>query len=154
MLHVLDPPDSIARRANFLPASFRCSWTGGGPDVAWVHIVGELDIATTPQLERMLRDALLAARMVVLDLRRLAFMDSCGAHAIVDAASRARQGARRLIVLRGPPHVALVLTLTGHRDDVEILDLDPCHPPVQVLLQLAVEERRLPAAIGGQSTVR
>jgi anti-sigma B factor antagonist len=137
MLHALVLPDSITGRADFLPPRFHCSWTGGGPDAAWVHVVGELDIATTPQLERTLRDAQLEARLVVLDLRELAFMDSTGVHAIVNAGIRARQGARRLLVLRGPPHVDRAFTLAGRRDDVEIHGLDPLDPPVELLLQLA-----------------
>ena len=140
MLHALVLPDSFAGRADFLPPAFDCSWTGGGPDAAWVHVAGELDIATTPQLERTLRDAQLEARLVVLDLRGLAFMDSSGVHAIASATIRARQVARRLIVLRGPPNVERIFTLTGIIDDVEIHDLDPVEPPVQVLLRLAGEK--------------
>jgi anti-sigma B factor antagonist len=137
MLDALVLPDSIAGRAHFVPPSFGCSWTGGGPDGSWVHVVGELDIATTPELERTLREAQLEARLVVLDLRELAFIDSSGVHAIVNAGIRARQAARRLLVLRGPPNVDRVFTLAGRRDDVEIHDLDPVEPPVQALLQLA-----------------
>ena len=95
-------PDSIAGRADFLPPSFACSWTDGGPDAAWVHVAGELDIATTPQLERTLREAQLQARLVVLDLRELAFIDSSGVHAIVNAGIRARQPAAGCSRLRGP----------------------------------------------------
>ena len=137
MLNALVLPDSIAGRTDFLPPRFDCSCTGGGPDAAWVHVVGELDIATTPQLERTLREAQLEARLVVLDLRELLFMDSSGVHAIVNAGIRARQAARRLLVLRGPPNVDGVFTLAGRRDAVEIRDLDPVDPPVQALLQLA-----------------
>ena len=41
------------------------------------------------------------AQLVVLDLRELAFMDSSGVHAIVNASIRARQVGRRLVLLRG-----------------------------------------------------
>ena len=102
-----------------------------------MRVVGELDIATTPQLERTLREAQLEARLVVLDLRELLFIDSSGVHAIVNAGIRARQAARRLLVLRGPPNVDRVFTLAGRRDDVEIHDLDPVEPLVHALLQLA-----------------
>jgi anti-anti-sigma factor len=137
MLDALVLPDSIAGRADFLPRSFGCSWTGGGPDVAWVHVVGELDIATAPQLDRTLREAQLEARLVVLDLRELVFMDSSAVHAVIKAGIRARQAARRLLVLRGPPNVDRAFTLAGRRDAVEFHDLDPVDPPVQALLQLA-----------------
>ena len=133
MLHALVLSDSIAGRADFLPPTFECSWTGGGPDAAWVHVVGELDIATTPQLERTLRDAQRQARVVVLDLRELAFMDSAGVHAIVTAGIRARRVARRLLVLSGPMHVDRIFTLTGRRNDVEIHNLDLGERPVHLL---------------------
>lgn len=132
--------DSIAGRADVLPPAFVCSWRDGGLNAAWVDVAGELDIATTPQLERTLAQAQLQARLVVLDLRGLAFMDSSGVHAIASAGIRARQVARRLLVLRGPPHVDRLFTLAGRRDDVEIHDLDPLDPPVELLLQLAEEE--------------
>jgi anti-sigma B factor antagonist len=130
-------PDWISRRAAALRPAFVCSLTNRGPDVAWVHVAGELDIATAPRLEQTLRDAQGPARLVVLDLRELLFIDSSGVHAIVNAGIRARQAARRLLVLRGPPNVDRVFTLAGRRDDVEIHDLDPVEPPVQALLQLA-----------------
>jgi anti-sigma B factor antagonist len=76
----------------------------------------------------------------VLDLRELDFMDCSGVHTIVDASSRARQAGRRLVLLRGPPNVDRVLTLTGSAGDLEIGDLDPGEPPAQVLLQLARED--------------
>jgi anti-anti-sigma factor len=136
MPDVLVPPDSIAGRVDFLPPAFECSRTGGGQDAAWVHLAGELDIATTPQLEQTLRDSQLGARLVVLDLRGLAYMDSSGVHASI----RARELGRQMVVLRGPPNVDRSLTLSGSIDDVEIHDLDRGEPPVQVLLQLVDED--------------
>jgi anti-sigma B factor antagonist len=133
-------PDSIAGRADVLPPAFVCSWRDGGLDAAWVHVAGELDIATTPQLERTLGQAQLQAQLVVLDLRALAFMDSTGVHAIAGASIRARQVARRLVVLRGPPDVDRIFTLSGRVDDLEIHDLDPVESPPQVLLRLAGAE--------------
>ena len=130
------PADSIAGRADILPPAFVCSRTNGGLDAAWVHVAGDLDVATTPQLERMLRDAQSQARLVVLDLRELAFMDCCGAHAIVNASISARQLGRRLVLLRGPPNVDRVFTLTGSSGAVEIadLELDPAALRVHALL--------------------
>lgn len=67
-------------------------------------------------------------------------MDSSGVHAIVNAGIRARQAARRQLVLRGPPHVDHVITLAGRRDDVEVHDVGPAESPVHVPLQLADKE--------------
>jgi hypothetical protein len=63
--------DPIVERANTMPPAFRRWWTNGGRDEAWVHLAGELDVATTPRLERALREP--------------AFIDSSGVHASVDA---------------------------------------------------------------------
>jgi anti-sigma B factor antagonist len=136
-------PDSIAGRAGELPPAFACSWTDGGRDAAWIHIAGELDLATVSRLEQTLCRAELQARLVVLDLRELAFMDSSGVHAIVSASRRARQAGGRLVLLRGPPNVDRMFVLTGSSGDVEIGDLGSGEPPVQVLLQLADRERAL-----------
>ena len=104
-------PARDVARADCLPPPFACSSRNGGLDVAWVYVGGELDIATTPRLERTL-DAC-KARLVVLDLRELAFIDICGMHAIIDAGVRARQAGRRLVLVRVPSSLGRVLTLTG-----------------------------------------
>jgi len=52
-----------------------------------VHVAGALDIATSPELERTLEE--LNARLVVLDMRELGFMDCAGVHTIVAASRRA-----------------------------------------------------------------
>jgi anti-anti-sigma factor len=84
-----------------------------------VHAAGELDIATTAQLELTLREAVLRSRLVVLDLRDLAFIDSCGVHVIDNASDRARRLGRRP-VLRGRPNVTRILALTSITDDFEL----------------------------------
>ena len=97
----LAPP--IGRRPPAPPSKFQCSWTDDGLDAAWVRLSGELDVATAPRLERLLREPPLQARVIVLDLRDLAFVDSSGVHAIVDASVRSRQAGRRMLLLRGRP---------------------------------------------------
>jgi anti-anti-sigma factor len=100
-------------------AAFECSLSCGDEDVVCVHAAGELDIASAPQLELTLRQAVLGSRLVVLDLRDLSFMDSCGVHVIDDASDRARHLGRRLVVLRGPAHVTRILALTSITDCFE-----------------------------------
>ena len=102
---------------------FECSCTDGTLDAAWVQVAGALDIASTPRLAQMLRDA--EAQLVVLDLRGLAFIDCSGVKVIVDASSRARRLGRQLLLLRGPAHVERIFTLTGHANAVETGDLGP-----------------------------
>lgn len=117
-------PDPIGGRLDFLPPDFACSWTTGGLDAGWVQVTGELDIATTPQLDRTLLEPQLQTHLVVLDLRKLAFMDTCGVHAIVEASIRARNAGHRLVVVHASPDINRLFTLTGSSDDVEIGDLD------------------------------
>ena len=115
--------DPVADRAA-ATQPFVCTRTDGGLDAAWVHVAGALDIATTPQLVRTLRESQSHAQVVVLDLRELAFMDCSGVHAIVDASSWARRAGRQLVVLRGPAHVDRIFSLTGNADAV---DREPSH---------------------------
>ena len=137
------PTTSHLGRANSLAPPFECTWSEGGLNAAWVHLTGELDVDTTPQLEETLSHPDSQARLVVVDMRELAFMDSSGVHAIVNASARARQRGSRLVILRGPPDVDRVFTLTGNCDDVEGGDVEPVEPSVQALLRLGVEDSPL-----------
>ncbi len=104
--------DPLPARTDVLPPPFECSATNGGLNAAWVRVTGELDIATTPQLERTLRGPEAQAQVVVLDLTELASIDSSGVRAIVDASVRARQDGRRMIFLRGSSSVERMFALT------------------------------------------
>ena len=139
MSHQPLPSESPGVAARARPPTFVCSHTHGGLDAAWVHVAGELDIASTPRLESKLLDLQPQARLVVVDLREVEFVDSSGVHALVDATSHARSAGRRVVLLRNPATLDRVFTLTERFQDVEIGDLHPTEPPVQVLLQLAQE---------------
>jgi anti-anti-sigma factor len=119
------PPTS--RRASPAPP-LDCSWQAGGFGAAWVHVAGEVDLATSPQLLQALGEAQLDARLVVLDVREVTFVDSAGVHAILAAAVKARREGHRLMLVRGPAHVDHVLALTGASAQVSTLDLDPTEP--------------------------
>jgi anti-anti-sigma factor len=140
MLHALVLPDSIAGRVEARPTAFVCSSSLPRRDTVWVHVSGELDIVTTPRLQRVLRECQRQARVVVLDLRELLFMDSCGVHAIVGATLRARQLGHRLIVIRGTENVHRMFALTGSCETIEFGDPDTIEPPAA--LRLARSERR------------
>lgn len=64
-------PDPTALRLSALPPPFACTWSSGGLDVGWVHVVGELDLAAAPRFMEALRDLEQEARLIVLDLREL-----------------------------------------------------------------------------------
>lgn len=121
---------SIGRRADAPPPTLQCSWTNDGRDAAWVRLTGELDMATAPRLDRLLREPGLHARVIVLDLRDLGFVDSSGVHAIVDASIRSRRAGRRILLLRGRQGVDRVFTLTGTAQDVGNGDIHAVEPSV------------------------
>ena len=140
---MLDAPvlsNSIAGDADVPLPTLVCSWTDGGRDAAWVHVAGELNVSTLPQLDRTLRQPQVLARLVVLDLRELEFMDSSGAHALVSHAVRARKAGRRLVFLRGPAIVDGMLALAGCFGDLEIGDIGQVESAVAALAQLVDEE--------------
>ena len=85
--------------------------------------VGELDIATSPQLEEAIARATSEpVSELVLDLRELTFMDSTGLRVMVSADARARDDSRRLAIVQGPEAVHRVFRITGLDDHLDIVD--------------------------------
>jgi anti-anti-sigma factor len=83
-------------------------------ETARVVLEGELDIATTPRADAEIRRVEQnGARVIVLDLRKLTFMDSTGLRLLVAADARARDAGHRLAIVRGPAAVHRVLEITG-----------------------------------------
>jgi anti-anti-sigma factor len=80
---------------------------------AVVHVAGELDIATTPQLADVLAALEQPCARVVLDLSDLAFIDSTGLRLTVAEHQRATQDGFDLVVAGADGHVLDVLRLTG-----------------------------------------
>ncbi len=74
---------------------------------------GELDIATSPVLERRLQLAQASgAEKLVLDMSGLQFLDSAGLHTLVAVQDQVRASGRSLTLLRGPRAVQRVFELT------------------------------------------
>lgn len=117
------------------PPPLLCTWKAGSC-ASWVHVAGKLDRATSRQLARTLAEAQLTARLLMLDLRELTFIDSSAVDVIVDAAVTARRRGGRLMLARGPAEVDRVFTLTGACDQVLIIDLYPGEPS-RTLLEVA-----------------
>ena len=80
-------------------------------DMRTIALIGELDLATAPTLERELQDAEAAnAPVIVLDLRELEFIDSTGLQLIIDAH---RRGRSQLLLLGCPERVQRPFELCG-----------------------------------------
>ena len=82
--------------------------------VPYLELIGELDLSTAEPLK--LRLELIEreeADTVVVDLRRVTFMDSIGLGILVSHALRARQAGRQLVLVKGPRQVQDLFQLTG-----------------------------------------
>ncbi len=75
--------------------------------------VGELDGASAIDFEEALSDVIAAGRPIVIDLRRLTFIDSSGLWAITLVHKTCKRRGISLCLLPGPEHVQNVFEITG-----------------------------------------
>jgi anti-sigma B factor antagonist len=88
-----------------------------------ISVSGELDLASSPALEEELdRVAQSDAKVVIVDLRNLEFMDSTGLSVLVRAHQRAEEDGRRLGLVNGSQQVQRLLSLTGVADRLTLAD--------------------------------
>jgi anti-anti-sigma factor len=79
-----------------------------------VVVSGELDLRSTPVLERELERVWQSgAKLVIFDLRAVKFMDSTGVRCVVLANRRAEQDGRRLAIAQGATQVRELLQRYG-----------------------------------------
>ena len=93
--------------------SFAISVTRNGASTRIVP-TGELDIATSPALERAIAEATAdPGAELVLDLRELTFMDSTGLRALAQTNARADEDGFSLTIWRGSRQIERVLEISG-----------------------------------------
>jgi anti-sigma B factor antagonist len=86
-----------------------------------VTVSGELDVASSPELEREL--ALLdGEEIVVIELGQITFIDSTGLGVLVRAHQRALERGHRLALVRGSGQVKRLLSMTGLDDQLLVGD--------------------------------
>jgi anti-sigma B factor antagonist len=83
-----------------------------------VRLRGELDLATAPDLERVLLKPRPAGERVVLDLGELRFMDSTGLSVLLRAEVAAREGNWQIVLRRVPPNIRRLFEIAGVDDAV------------------------------------
>jgi anti-anti-sigma factor len=90
---------------------------------AVIVVSGELDLASSPELEQVIEGmSESATELLVIDLRELDFMDSTGLSIIVKAHQRFAEDGRRLGLVKGSPQVQRLLDLTGVADRLPLVD--------------------------------
>jgi anti-sigma B factor antagonist len=89
-----------------------------------VRPCGELDLATAPDLEKLVLGRLADRTAVVLDLRGLTFMDSSGVRVLVAAHARAADGGGELTVVRPERGGAVdrILEVSGIEQALPLVD--------------------------------
>jgi anti-sigma B factor antagonist len=91
-----------------------------------VALRGELDLQHAYTFDEELRLVERARPpLVVLDLRRLTFLDSSGLARLLAAHKRARRDARRLLLVRGSPAVERLLAITAVGEHFEMVSEVP-----------------------------
>jgi anti-anti-sigma factor len=91
-----------------------------------IAVRGELDLAHAYTFDEELR-RVEAARpsCVVLDLRELTFLDSCGLARLLAARRRSRKAGHRLLLVRGPAQVQRLFALAAVDEAFEMVSEIP-----------------------------
>lgn len=92
-------------------------------DTYTISLTGEMDLANADDVEQeLIRAESTNARLIVLDLSRLTFIDSTGIRLLVAADARARNDSMRLVLKRPPRTVMRVLVIAGIDDRLPFAD--------------------------------
>ena len=84
---------------------------------------GELDLLSSPVLARAIGGLPESGvDVVIVDLRRLEFMDSTGLHLLVRAQQTAHEVGRRFALVRGGDQIQRLLDLSGVAESITIID--------------------------------
>jgi anti-anti-sigma factor len=87
--------------------------------------VGEIDMATIDAVQAQIDAAAGEARLVVLDLREVTFIDSAGVRLVLQGTRELAATGRELAVVQGPAAVRRVFELVGLDGRVRIVDSAP-----------------------------
>lgn len=83
-------------------------------DHAMIQVGGEIDMATSRQLQTVLVDLVdRGFHQLIVDLEQVSFLDCTGIGMLVDARRRVREHGGSLTLVRPTPSVQRVLALTG-----------------------------------------
>lgn len=102
--------------------SFELTVQQDGGDTMNVAVAGAIDLSCACDFDDALRRVERhAPGKLVLDLRRLDFMDSAGLSRIIALHTRCRRASRRLTLVRGPQAVERLLALARLDDQFDVV---------------------------------
>jgi anti-sigma B factor antagonist len=91
-----------------------------------VQLTGELDISSASGVEsRLMEVEQRAPERLILDLRRVNFIDSTGLSLIINADGRAKKAGRRLTIVSGDGVPRRILRTVGLEDRLDVLSEPP-----------------------------
>lgn len=94
-----------------------------------IAMVGEFDIAAADGARDVISRAQGAASEVICDLHDVSFIDPCGLHVLLDAASSARRRNARLTLVNPSPSVRRLIRLAGLDATLAAQAAPPAQPP-------------------------
>ena len=96
--------------------------TSDRDDGIHVQLTGELDISSASGVEsRLIEIEQKAPDRVILDLRRVNFIDSTGLSMIINADGRARKAGRRFTIVSGDGVPRRILRTVGLEEKLDVL---------------------------------
>ena len=88
-----------------------------------ITVVGEIDVATAPQLRECLHRVITQGRStVVLDMLAVTFLDSTALGVLVGALKRCRESGGELYVVVADPRIVKIFEITGLTSVFTIVD--------------------------------
>ncbi len=93
------------------------------PGVAVVRPAGEMDAVGAPSVADRVGDLIPSCELVVLDMRRVTFLDAGGIHTLLTCTRDARRQAARLLVVGLDPAFHRVLRICGVESELTLTDV-------------------------------
>jgi anti-sigma B factor antagonist len=90
------------------------------PDEGLIVVEGELDRAAVPELDQAVTTMYAKRRDVVLDLRRVSFIDAGGVRYLFQASEAVHAGGHRLRVLISNPNIQRLLGLVDPAGELDV----------------------------------
>jgi anti-sigma B factor antagonist len=95
-----------------IPAPFRTDLERHGTTIV-VVASGEIDLSSADRLNAQLTHLLRSSSRIVLDLRRVDFLDSTGLHCMLDIDLASHDAGVEFVLIPGPEHVQRLFRVTG-----------------------------------------
>jgi anti-sigma B factor antagonist len=103
-----------------LPTEFRARVDTRGAET-WVHVEGELDIYSSPELMKSIEEALTGgSSRVLVSMSLVSFMDSSAISVLVKAQKEATEAGRQLVIHSPSRNVRRTLDLAGLSGHLQI----------------------------------